>query len=349
MSHRARSILTVAFCAILSAALLAQPQLAARGFQEGMALCLHSVLPALFPFFVICELLAGISMPGRPVRFLARILGLESSRSAAVLLLAWVGGYAACAQLTGKLRRNGSISARDAALVMLLGCCSGPGFVIGCVGGLLLGNVRLGILLYTLQLAANLLCTAICLPLLPPKASPKSGPEADAAGFTSLTAALSAAVTSSLQVCGCVLFFRIVAVLASTVLPRHPLAGPLTSAFCEISAGCADFSALGGSAALYGCCLCLSLLGLSVWMQLALLLQGTVDLRPLLCSRLLHLLLFPPLVALCARFLPGSCAVYRTLADRVITIGRLPPDAVLMVFLFLCTALYKIRQNFYNE
>lgn len=40
---------------------------------------------------------------------------------------------------------------------MMLGCCSGPGFVVGYIGGLLLGSTSLGALLYAGQLAANLL------------------------------------------------------------------------------------------------------------------------------------------------------------------------------------------------
>lgn len=336
-------------CVLLCAALLSQPRLAVQGFESGVQLCLHSVLPALFPYFVVCELLAGLFPGGRPVRLLARLVGLQSERSAAALLLAWAGGYAACARMAARLRQSEAITTRDAALLLLLGCCSGPGFVIGCVGGLLLGNLRLGILLYVVQIAVNLLCAALCLPLLPHGGSFHLHSTAKQPVPVSLPSAISAAVDSSLQVCGCVIFFRTVTTLLTFYLPRVPLVGALISALFEISAGCADFSALGGRAALYGCCVCLSLLGLSVWMQLALLLQGAVSLRPLVVSRLLHLLLFPPLVGLCARFLPGCTAVYRSLTDPVIPVGRLAPDAAVMVFLFLCAALYKIRQNFYNE
>ena len=341
-------ILTLAGCALLCTALLGQPRLAAQGFESGVQLCLHSVLPALFPYFVVCELLSSLSLRGWPIRLLARLLGLQSEQTASALLLAWAGGYAVCARMAARLRQAGTITSQDATLLLLLGCCSGPGFVIGCVGGLLLGNLRLGILLYAAQLAVNLLCAALCLPLLPHSTPPRSQPAAAQPGPVLLPSALSSAVDSSLQVCGCVIFFRTVATLLAPYLPKAPLATACMSALLEISAGCADFSALGGRTALYGCCVCLSLLGLSVWMQLALLLQGTVSLRPLVVSRLLHLVLFPPLVGLCARFLPGCAAVYRSLTGPVIPIGRLAPDAAVVVFLFLCAALYKIRQNFYN-
>ena len=41
---------------LLGVLVLAAPKAAAQGFAAGTALCLQSVLPALFPFFVVCEI-----------------------------------------------------------------------------------------------------------------------------------------------------------------------------------------------------------------------------------------------------------------------------------------------------
>ena len=141
---------------------LAVPEAAARGFAGGTALCLQSVLPALFPFFVVCELLTAAPPPAVLLRPMQQVLGLESAETARALLLSWVGGYAVCARLAGQLYGAGRITRRDAALLQVLGCCSGPGFVIGCVGGALLGNVRLGVVLYAAQIGANLGAGAVC-------------------------------------------------------------------------------------------------------------------------------------------------------------------------------------------
>ena len=141
---------------------LTVPEAAARGFAGGTALCLQSVLPALFPFFVVCELLTAAPPPAALLRPMQRVLGLESAETARALLLSWVGGYAVCTRLAGQMYGAGRITRRDAALLQVLGCCSGPGFVIGCVGGALLGNVRLGVVLYAAQIGANLGAGAVC-------------------------------------------------------------------------------------------------------------------------------------------------------------------------------------------
>ena len=162
-----RQGITAAAALAFGALVLAVPKAAARGFAGGTALCLQSVLPALFPFFVVCELLTAAPPPAVLLRPVQRVLGLESAETARALLLSWVGGYAVCARLAGQLYGAGRITRRDAALLQVLGCCSGPGFVIGCVGGALLGNVRLGVVLYAAQIGANLGAGAVltCLPL----------------------------------------------------------------------------------------------------------------------------------------------------------------------------------------
>ena len=372
---------------------LAVPEAAARGFAGGTALCLQSVLPALFPFFVVCELLTAAPPPAALLRPMQRVLGLESAETARALLLSWVGGYAVCARLAGKLYGAGRITRRDAALLQVLGCCSGPGFVIGCVGGALLGNVRLGVVLYAAQIGANLGAGAVCQllshivganivrpsswrgcafperPLTSETASGRTmfaptdctrevsgrskilsptrcGGSHLAEGAKGLPQAISSAVTSSLSVCGCVVFFRIVGAVLLAVLPLPPTA---VSAALEVSAGCADFAALGGAAALYGCCACLSVLGVSVWAQLRLFAGAAYRPRLLVFSRAVHLVLLQLLVRVCAQLLPGSVTACSTLAARVLPVFRLPPDAAAAGFVFLCAALYKARQSIYNK
>lgn len=372
---------------------LAVPEAAARGFAGGTALCLQSVLPALFPFFVVCELLTAAPPPAALLRPMQRVLGLESAETARALLLSWVGGYAVCARLAGQLYGAGCITRRDAALLQVLGCCSGPGFVIGCVGGALLGNVRLGAVLYAAQIGANLGAGAVCQllshivganivrpsswrgcafperPLTSETArgrtmfaptdctrevsgrskilSPtRCGGSLLAEGAKGLPQAISSAVTSSLSVCGCVVFFRIVGAVLLAVLPLPPTA---VSAALEVSAGCADFAALGGAAALYGCCACLSVLGVSVWAQLRLFAGAAYRPRLLVFSRAVHLVLLQLLVRVCAQLLPGSVTACSTLAAHVLPVFRLPPDAAAAGFVFLCAALYKARQSLYNK
>lgn len=129
-------VVQAALALALSGLLLARPQAAAQGFAAGLKLCGGSLLPALFPLFVVCGLLGPLAPAlGWPLRPLMRLCGIRSPRAPAVLVLGWCGGYAVCAQQIAALRKTGELPPRDAALLLLLGCCSGPGFVVGCIGG----------------------------------------------------------------------------------------------------------------------------------------------------------------------------------------------------------------------
>ena len=94
-------------------------------------------------------------------------------RAPAVLVLGWCGGYAVCAQQIAALRKTGELPPRDAALLLLLGCCSGPGFVVGCIGGQLFGSVALGLLLAARVLHFMFLqgLLHLCIPLVPGQAA----------------------------------------------------------------------------------------------------------------------------------------------------------------------------------
>lgn len=321
----------------LAALFLVHPDATAASFEQGVRLCMHTLLPALFPFFVACGLLT--SAVGRKGGF------------AAALLLSWLGGYAVCAGLVRDLRTQGKLSPFRANLLLLLGCCSGPGFVVGSIGGQLLGSVPLGLLLYAAQLVANLVCAALLWPLAKrrctdhplPTAAVKTPPPQN------LPQAIAQAVDNSLCVCGTVVFFRMVqaTLIASLVLPSSAV--PFLSAFWEISSGCADFARLGGSTALYGLCLCLSGLGVSVFVQLQALLEGTANLRLLVLSRALHLPVLLLLVKCLAPCLPGEAAVFSSLTPRVVTMNRTAPDTAFVVFLFLCAVLYKAKKKNYNR
>ena len=336
-----------ALALLLGGLLLARPKAAAQGFAAGLQLCGGSLLPALFPLFVVCGLLGPLApVQGWPLRPLMRLCGIRSPQAPAVLVLGWCGGYAVCAQQIAALRKTGQLTRRDAAILLLLGCCSGPGFVVGCIGGQLFGSVALGMLLYGLQLAANFAAAACLVPFLP-KQKAATGQGSEQQESITFPQAIANAVQSSLTVCGCAVFCRVVGSVLGQGLPGSMQ--PYVSAALEISAGCADFAAAGS---VTGVCLCLSLLGLSVFAQLAALLQGTVPLGLLLASRVLHFVFLQGLLRLCLPLVPGQAAVLTSLAPRVVVMPRTAWDTALAIIFFLCAALhqlYKTCQSSYNN
>lgn len=332
--------------------LLCVPRAAAAGFSEGLALCAESVLPALFPFFVVSNLIMhapGNGLLAKPLSPLTRICGIKSATAPLILLLSWVGGYAVCAGLIGQALSRQTLSREEARVLLVLGCCSSPGFVIGCIGGLMLGNLQLGILLYFLQLSANLLSAAVLWPKLCPTHRALPGPSG-AMDFqpVSLPRAISDAVDSSLSVCGCVLFFRVTVSALGGVLSLSGLPFAAVCAVLEITSGCQAFSRLGGTVSLYGICCCLSGLGASVFAQIRQLSGEKMSLGMFTVSRLCNALFLCGAVRFCTAFLPGTAPAFTSLSERVIVASRLPWDSAFLLFCMLCAALYKLCGKNYN-
>lgn len=336
--------------------LLCVPKAAANGFAEGMSLCVNSVLPALFPFFVVSSLIfhaPGNRILATALSPLTKFCGIRSDDAPLILLLSWTGGYAVCARMIGEAGRRNTLSYQEASILLVLGCCSSPGFVIGWIGGLMLGNLRLGILLYVLQLAANFLSAAVLT--LSGKLCSPPGPAPSPSGVEtrsplSLPQAISEAVDSSLSVCGCVLFFRVTISALEAVFPIQTvmLAHAGLCGIFEITSGCSAFAQLGGASALYGICFCLSGLGASVFAQIRFLAGNTVSLKWFAISRILHAFFLYVLTRICTSLLPGTLPVFTSLSGRLIISNRLPWDSAFLLFCFFCAVLYKFNRKNYN-
>ena len=323
-----------AVSAAAAACVLAEPQRAAQGVRDGLALCARTVIPTMFPFLVFSRLVLegpGARWLGLLLRPFTALLGVRSRRSGAAVLCGLFGGFAAGAQCIGALRRSGEVGRRQAGLLLIAASVSGPAFVVGGVGGML-GSTAAGWLLYASQAAAALIC-ALAFSLFSrgeAPSPPRAGSEGHSEGFA---AALAAGVQSTCLLCGYVALFSFftAVTLPASQLPLVRFAG---AALLEVTTACRTAAALDGR--LYLCAAAISLLGASVFVQVRALAGSDVPLAPLAAARVLHLPLTLGFTALGARFLPGAVAA--SSGERLVAM-RMPADAACVVFLLCALAL----------
>ena len=165
----------------------------------------------------------------------------------------------------------------------------------------MLGNLQLGVLLYFLQISANLLSASVLWPRLRPAPGATLSPLPADLRPISLPVAISQAMDSCLTVCGCVLFFRVAASSLAAVFPLTGLPFAGVCALLEITSGCQVFAQLGGAASLYGICICLSCLGASVLTQIRQLAGQKLSLGLFTVSRLCNALFLCGEIRLCRR------------------------------------------------
>jgi sporulation integral membrane protein YlbJ len=305
-------------------ALVLNPGQAAEGARAGLTLCGQTVLPALFPFFVLSGLVVELGYAQQLGRLLSPIMGLFGVGGAggSALLLGLVGGYPLGARTVAQLYRSGSLSQGEAERLLLFCNNAGPAFLLGVVGGSVFGSAKVGALLLGTHVAGALLLGLLCQrfhPRQPAPVPPQRTETATTPAFApAFTKALGGAVTSCLNVCACVVLFGVVLGYLKALLPlltwlpqrlglAEPCATALLRGMVEMTNGVADLTGCLTPAALLTASFLLGFGGLSVFCQTAALLSGS-GLSPLWClkGQLLHGLLAALLTLLVVGLVPEA-------------------------------------------
>lgn len=224
----------------VGALLLYRPADAAAAVQQGLRLCAGTVIPSLFPFFVVVSLLLQLGLADGLQGLCAPVMRpLFHMRGICVLplLAGLLGGYPSGAGAAAGLYQQGSISRQEAEL--LLGFCDncGPAFLLGYVGAGVLGNAGAGALLFLIHAVSALLSGMLLCRLCRDRGAVPAGKRRAVRTVSfpqALTASVSGAMQSMLNICAFVVLFRVLA-----ALPPVPLSFPVLGALEMVSAAAA--------------------------------------------------------------------------------------------------------------
>lgn len=228
-----RSLLPSALAGVGMFILIVDSRTALVGAEEGIDLCIRTVIPALFPFFVLATILTSslIGTKSKLLRPIGRLCGIPKGAEC-ILLTGLLGGYPVGAQCISQAYATGHLTKVDAR--RMLGFCSnaGPAFLFG-MSGLLFSNKSVPFLLWMIHILSAIM-TGIILPgksNLQVTASPK------VIFNTGETLQKSLRVTAN--VCAWVLLFRIILTfLERWFLWLLPRTGQIVIAgFLELSNG----------------------------------------------------------------------------------------------------------------
>ena len=134
--------------------------LAIEGVQRGLSLFAQSVLPALFPFLVLSELILSSGIGHVIGRVLARPLGAlfgVSEAGGGALLLGALCGQPVASSSAVSLYERGEISKDEARRISLFANNPSSGFLIAAVGGTLFGNASAGMALFCITMLSSAL------------------------------------------------------------------------------------------------------------------------------------------------------------------------------------------------
>ena len=185
-------------------ALILDSKTALSGASDGVALCVLSVIPALFPFFFLSALLMG-SVLGTEISLLrpvGKLCGIPKG-SESILLTGLLGGYPIGAQCICQCYTEGRITKADANRMLAFCSNAGPAFLFGMTGSLF-ENKSVPFLLWAIHILSALTVGA----LLPGKSTHAVQSVSRKPAQTGQ--AIQSALRAMSNVCGWVIIFRIV-------------------------------------------------------------------------------------------------------------------------------------------
>ncbi len=131
-----------------------------RGILNGILFCIEILVPSLFLLMTAAAFLVNSSAAeavAKPLDGLSKALFRLPYPSAAVILLALIGGYPVGARCAAMMYERGSLTAEQAEKTALIAVCAGPGFLVNFVGRALLRSAQTGYLLLAAEIIGVLL------------------------------------------------------------------------------------------------------------------------------------------------------------------------------------------------
>lgn len=283
---------------------------------RGLTLCARTVIPSLFPFMVISELLVSSGAGEALGRLLAgvmrRLFGLSGAGASAVFLGSMCGFPVGARTAVALLDRNAISKAECEHLLTFVNNPSSA-FLITAVGVSLYGNRRLGVVLYCVVLGCGLLTGFLARFWLRKPGEPAEHPHFPSGfhfgGVETFTGAVSSAATGMLTVCAYVIFFSAVTGALSCAVGGAgrfgEMAYTLLCGMLEMTGGIGQASALSGNAGLILTAVFAGWSGISVHCQVMTLCGGRgLSFKPYLLAKAVQGLLCGAVIAGLLRFCP---------------------------------------------
>lgn len=275
---KAKLLVVYFLSALLLVCIIFHTETAITAAKEALVVCGQTVIPSLFPFFVLSSFMIGtgfVSSLGKLLSPLAKHIFRVSGSGAVVFVVGILCGYPTGAKMVAELYEKNLITKNEANRLLPFCNNSGPLFVIGAVGIGMLGNKRLGCLLYIVHILSAVF-VGILFAFFSKKEQTKQ-PHAIAA--VQLGRAFSDAVCrgtkTMLEVCGFLVFFSVLRVFLLPIILKlfgESIPGLVLSAMTEVTLGAYDVCnsglseafvmiALSGIVGFGGVCVMLQVMG----------------------------------------------------------------------------------------
>lgn len=178
--------------------------------KEALRLCAETLIPSIFPFMVLTNLLISCGFEGmvkavikRPFE---RIFHLNANLAAAYFI-GIIAGYPQGAYTVCSIYDKGGCTREEAECALCFCNNTGPAFIIAGIGGMY-NSIRTGIYLYLLQISVSMLYGILTRPRSL-SSCPDTNKENEIS-FDIIPRAVTGSVMPMLEICGFVVIFSLI-------------------------------------------------------------------------------------------------------------------------------------------
>lgn len=185
--------------------LVRNPELSISSAETSIMLFLFTVLPALFPFFLINDMLVTLRVPENISKLFSPITKLmfnTSGYGAYAFIMSIFSGYPTGVKITANLVEHKTISPQEGQKILTFSSTSGPLFIIGVVGTSLLSSPYIGYMLFLIHIISALLNGLLFNFLISPKQISHKANATIINKPISTSAMITDSILNSLETCG---------------------------------------------------------------------------------------------------------------------------------------------------
>ncbi len=230
MKNRLPFLLSIFAAFGVFALLVLYPAQAAAGAKAGLAVCWGIILPSLFPFMVLGNMMSALGIPSAMGRFFSPLTGRlfgVSGAGAAAFFLGLTGGYPLGAVTAASLYSSGEISKAEGSRLLRFCDNTGPAFIVSVAGSAIFKSAAAGFFLYGIHIASALL-VGVMLKGKPRISQHRGSAPKRSDFFLVFTASVKTATLTCISVCGFVVFFSALTELLDSTGVLPALAGTMS-------------------------------------------------------------------------------------------------------------------------
>lgn len=306
MKTKIASLIIIVLLVITTVLFLTFPSDVMSSVSFSISIWKDTLIPALFPFFLISELLIHygfVEFIGETLKQVMNKFFHLPGEASFVLIGSLISGFPSSGKYINELLTNNQITLEEAEYLLKFNHFSNPLFVIGTVGTLLLNNKNIGILILVVHIISNFIIAFLFKPktnnYIKEKSSMIKGINkmhkkriSNNSSFSEvLSISIFKTIKTLLLLLGIITTFLIINTLIKKVFNLDSFSSSILSGILEMTGGIRNISELNLPLNIKASIITffISFGGLSIHMQVMSILSNTkIKYIPYLLSRIIH-------------------------------------------------------------